>query len=171
MQSEFEDAMHALRRQNDMEVSNLKDDVEELQSNLRRRERDRKAQAERFQEVYNMQEQRMQDIQDRSQESHALQEIRMAELERYNEEARKKYEGLDIEGMIAQVRAEESKLHAEDREKLEQEIQKLQQVPATRKRDKLPGVFFSVLRAALPIATLLTLGVPITLPGSDDMGM
>jgi hypothetical protein len=171
MQSEFEDAMHALRRQNDMEVSNLKDDVEELQSNLRRRERDRKAQAERFQEVYNMQEQRMQDIQDRSQESHALQELRMAELERYNEEARKKYEGLDIEGMIAQVRAEESKLHAEDREKLEQEIQKLQQVPATRKRDKLPGVFFSVLRAALPIATLLTLGVPITLPGSDDMGM
>ena len=168
MQGEFEDAMYALRKQNDMEVSNLKDDVEQLQDDVRRREHDREAQAERFQEIYDAQERRIQDLQDHNQESRAAQEIRMAELERYNEEARKKYEGLDIEGIIAKVRAEESKLHAEDREKLEQEIGKLQRVPTSRKRDKLPGMFFSVLRAALPIATLLTLGVPIALPSPND---
>lgn len=84
-------------------------------------------------------------------------------LRKHNEQAVKRFEGLDIDAAIARVRAEESKIRAEERETLEAEIQKMKKTSG-RKRDVAADVFFKVLNVALPMSTLLLLGVPIPLP-------
>jgi hypothetical protein len=164
MQSEFEDAIYALRHKNDVDVSNLKGHVEQLQGEILRRECEHDTQARHFEEARQAQEQQMSDIQRNNHESQMLQEERIAELEFYNEQAQRKFEGLDVDDMIAQIRAEEGKLRAEDREELEAAIRKLQQGNSTRKRDQVPEMLFSVLRTVLPVATQLILGIPIVLP-------
>lgn len=140
LENEFENAMYELRARNE----ELLEDVEMLQSDARRRQEDRFTQNERIRE-----------------------------LERYNEEARQKWEGLDIEGVIAKIRAEEGKLRAEEREKLEAEIARLRtnesQYLKGRKRDMAIQVFFGALRTALPLVSMFTLGIPITLPNFSGM--
>jgi hypothetical protein len=164
MQSEFEDVIFALRDKNHIEVSKLKGHVEQLQEEMLSRECERHTQARNFEEARQAQERQMSDIQKHNDESRMLQEERIAELEFYNEQAQRKFEGLNVDDMIAQIRAEESKLHAEDRETLEAEIRKLRQGNSAKERDQVPEMLFSMLRAVLPMATQLILGIPIVLP-------
>lgn len=164
MQSEFEDAIYALRDKNSIDVSNLKSHVEQLQGEILRRECERDTQARHFEEARQAQEQQMSEILKYNEENRMLQEERIAELEFYNDQARKKFEGLDVDDMIAHIRAEESKLRAEDREMLEAEIRKLQQGSSTKRGEQVPEMLFSVLRAVFPVATQLMLGIPISLP-------
>ena len=143
LENHFENAMFELRARNE----ELLEDVELLQGEAQRRQRER-----------------------------AAQDQRLVQLERYNEEARKKWEGLDIEAIIAKVRAEESRLGAEEREKLEAEIERLRknesQFLKGRKRDMAVQVFLSALRTVLPLVSIFTLGIPMGLPSmfSDFSG-
>jgi hypothetical protein len=139
LENQFQNAMFDLKSRNEELLQN----VENLQGDARRRQREK-----------------------------IQQEERLYELEKYNEQARKKWEGLDIDAVIAKVRAEEGKLRVDEREKLEAEIRNLQKNEASlrkgRKRDTAVNVFFGVLRTALPIATMCTLGIPISLPSFLD---
>lgn len=146
MQGEMEKA----RFERDQEVSHLKDSIEQLQQEAHRREHKQKLQFERFEE------------------SSTKQDERIKELNAYNEQARKNFEGMDIDQVIARVRASESKLRVEEREKLEAEIRKAKRPGPIKKRSRGTGFFFGLLRVALPIGTLLTLGVPISMPGMSS---
>lgn len=92
------------------------------------------------------------------------------QLKAYNEEAAKDFEGLSIDEIIARVRVKESKLRVEEREKLEAGIQKAKREGSAKKRGKAMNAFFHVLRLAVPVATLLTLGIPIAVPGLSSEG-
>jgi hypothetical protein len=143
MQGEIEKA----RFERNQEVSNLKESIEQLQREVSRRDHTHKLQFERFEE------------------SSTNQDVRIQQLKAYNEQAQKRFEGLDIDEVIARVRADESKLRVEEREKLEAEIQKAKNSGTAKKRSKAITIFFNVLRVALPLGSLLTLGVPIMIPG------
>jgi hypothetical protein len=81
----------------------------------------------------------------------------------------KKWEGIDVEAIIAKVRAEESKLPTEDREQLEVGITKLREdLRKGNRRAVALNMFFGVLRAAISVVSRLTLGVPITIPSLTE---
>ncbi|KAK5719923.1 hypothetical protein LTR15_007196 [Elasticomyces elasticus] len=175
MQNELDAAIFDLKRQKDQQIARLQDNVEHLQGDVKRRQRERRAQEERFERLAQSSEQahkeheaRIEELHVYNQQTRATHEQRLAELQRYNERAEAKFEGLDIDGIIAKVRAEESRLRPGERAKLEEEIENVQKTAKDMKRGRFVGIFFSVLRAALSIASLVTLGVPIVSPGAFD---
>lgn len=95
------------------------------------------------------------------------------QMQRYNNEANQQWANLDVDEVIAKVRAQESKLHVDELERLETQIAELKKQEAEKKRKevwksaaKTAGqVFLGLVRVVLPIATMFTLGMPISLPG------
>lgn len=177
LENQFDNAMYELKARNEeleQTVEDLRGDSSqrkrervaqdqrliELESEVRRRQQEREAQDKRLEELES-------DVQKRKRER-AAQDRRLRELEEYNRQAVQKWEGLDIDAVVAKIRAEESKLRVEEREKLEAEIQRLhlneKQRAKGRKRDTAVNAFFGVLRVALPLASMFTLGIPINLP-------
>lgn len=86
--------------------------------------------------------------------------------QQYNEEANRRYANLSLDEVISKVRAEESKLRSEERDALEVDIAKLKAKPPHTWKDTAKTAGMVLLKAAqlvLPIASLITLGVPISL--------
>lgn len=119
--------------------------------------------------------QQIQQIQEKDQERDEdlkRKDQRLQGLEKVIAQQVKDVREMSFEQVVAQVRANESKLGIEDREQLEAKIKELSRRPEIKKRTKRKkfGRFLvGALQVAFPATTMALLGFPIPLPISDTL--